>query len=106
MASLPANVEGAPVIGFLAHVDTATDFTGTDVNPQRVEYAGGAIVLNEEKNIVLSPDEYPELKRYIGHTLITTDGTTDRKSVVEGKRVGDGGGRSHQEDKSTNIESA
>lgn len=76
MASLPANVEGAPVIGFLAHVDTATDFTGTDVNPQRVEYAGGDIVLNEEKNIVLSPDEYPELKRYIGHTLITTDGTT------------------------------
>ncbi len=76
MASLPGNVENAPVIGFLAHVDTATDFTGTNVNPQRVEYGGGDIILNEEKNIVLSPDEYPELKRYIGHTLITTDGTT------------------------------
>ncbi|CAM4280874.1 peptidase T [Lacicoccus alkaliphilus] len=76
MASLPGNIEGAPVIGFLAHVDTATDFTGAGVKPQRVEYGGGDIVLNEEKHIVLSPDEYPELKRYIGHTLITTDGTT------------------------------
>jgi len=75
-ASLPANTENAPVIGFLAHVDTATDFTGTDVKPQVVEYEGGEIVLNETENIVLSPHEYPELKRYIGHTLITTDGTT------------------------------
>lgn len=75
-ASLPANTENAPVIGFLAHVDTATDFTGTDVKPQIVEYEGGDIVLNDSENIILSPDEYPELKRYIGHTLITTDGTT------------------------------
>lgn len=76
MATLPANIEDAPVIGFLAHVDTATDFTGTGVNPQVIEYSGGDIILNEAENIVLSPDEYPELKRYIGHTLITTDGTT------------------------------
>lgn len=75
-ASLPGNADDAPVIGFLAHVDTATDFTGTNVKPQVVDYEGGDIILNESKNIVLSPKEYPELKRYIGHTLITTDGTT------------------------------
>src|SRR5699024_10472615 len=87
-ASLPANTENAPVIGFLAHVDTATDFTGTDVKPQVVEYEGGEIVLNETENIVLSPHEYPELKRYIGHTLMTTDGTTllgaDNKAGIAG----------------------
>lgn len=75
-ASLSANTDDAPVIGFLAHVDTATDFTGNGVKPQVVDYEGGDIVLNETNNIVLSPEEYPELKRYIGHTLITTDGTT------------------------------
>lgn len=76
MASLPANTEDAPVIGFLAHVDTSPDFTGTNVNPKVIEYGGGDVILNEDLNIVLSPDEFPELKRYIGHTLITTDGTT------------------------------
>lgn len=76
MATLPANIEGAPVMGFLAHVDTSPDFTGTNVNPQTVEYGGGGITLNEGLDIVLSPEEFPELKRYIGHTLITTDGTT------------------------------
>ena len=53
MATLPANVEGAPVIGFLAHVDTSTDFTGAGVNPQIVEYAGGDIILNREENVIL-----------------------------------------------------
>lgn len=77
MATLPANTEKqVPVIGFLAHVDTATDFTGKNVNPQLVEYEGGDIVLNKERNIVLSPKEFPELEGYKGHTLITTDGTT------------------------------
>ncbi|MFC3418769.1 peptidase T [Salinicoccus hispanicus] len=76
MATLPANTDGAPVIGFLAHVDTATDFTGAGVNPQVVEYAGGEIVLNEALDVVLSPDQFPELENYKGHTLMTTDGTT------------------------------
>ncbi|MDX8046380.1 peptidase T [Gracilibacillus sp. S3-1-1] len=78
MATLPSNVDkDVPVIGFLAHMDTATDFTGANVKPQVVEqYDGKDIVLNEEKNIVLSPNEYPSLHNYIGHTLMTTDGTT------------------------------
>lgn len=76
MATLPANVENAPVIGFLAHVDTATDFTGKGVSPQVVEYEGGDITLNEKENIVLSQDQFPELSGYKGHTLMTTDGTT------------------------------
>ncbi|MGD6816399.1 peptidase T [Metabacillus sp. 84] len=78
MATLPSNTEkDVPVIGFLAHVDTATDFTGTNVNPQILEnYDGEDILLNRDLNIVLSPKEFPNLKHYIGHTLITTDGTT------------------------------
>ena len=75
-AELPANTDGKPVIGFLAHVDTATDFTGTDVKPQLVEYEGGDIVLNEVLNVVLTPAQFPNLNNYKGHTLLTTDGTT------------------------------
>lgn len=78
MASLPANTDkDVPVIGFLAHLDTATDFTGTNVKPQIVEnYDGNDIVLNEALNIVLTTKSFPELSGYKGHTLITTDGTT------------------------------
>lgn len=78
MATLPANTDkNVPTIGFLAHVDTATDFTGKNVNPQIVEnFDGNQIILNEEQNIILSPADFPELPQYKGHTLITTDGTT------------------------------
>lgn len=79
MATLPANTDkpNVPTIGFLAHVDTATDFTGAGVNPQIVEsYGGGEILLNKELNVTLSPIDFPDLDRYIGHTLVTTDGTT------------------------------
>ena len=75
-AELPANTEGKKTIGFLAHVDTATDFTGTNVKPQLVKYEGGSIILNEELDIVLSPEQFPNLDNYKGHTLMTTDGTT------------------------------
>lgn len=88
--TLPANVEGdIPKIGFLAHVDTTPEMTGENVNPQVVKnYDGGDIILNEEENIVLSPEQSPELKNYIGQTLITTDGTTllgadDKAGVAE-----------------------
>lgn len=78
MATLPANTDRhVPVIGFLAHLDTASDFTGAGVKPRIIEsYDGGDIVLNAEQGIVLSPDDFPELERYRGHTLVTTDGTT------------------------------
>ncbi|MUK89830.1 peptidase T [Ornithinibacillus sp. L9] len=78
MATLPANAKkDVPTIGFLAHVDTATDFTGKNVNPQIVEnFDGNDLTLNEELNVVLSANDFPELPSYKGHTLITTDGTT------------------------------
>ncbi|MET3699879.1 peptidase T [Bacillus oleivorans] len=76
MATLPSNTEKlVPTIGFLAHLDTATDFTGANVKPQLVEnYDGGDIQLNEY--VVLSPKDFPALSEYKGHTLMTTDGTT------------------------------
>lgn len=87
-ASLEANTEKeVQTIGFLAHVDTATDYTGTNVKPQRVDnYDGGDIQLNE--NLVMSPTDFPELKNYVGQTLITTDGTTllgadDKAGIAE-----------------------
>lgn len=74
--TLPANTEEQrPVIGFLAHVDTATDFTGKGVNPQRIEnYDGKDISLNDK--VTMKTADFPALQNYIGHTLITTDGTT------------------------------
>ena len=78
MATLPSNTDKpVPAIGFLAHLDTATDMTGANVNPQIHEnYDGGDIVLNEAMKVVLTPKEFPELANYKGHSLITTDGTT------------------------------
>lgn len=74
--TLPANTDAPlPVIGFLAHVDTATDFTGKNVNPQRIEqYDGTDIQLSE--TVAMKVADFPDLKNYVGHTLITTDGTT------------------------------
>ena len=75
-ATLPANTDrDVPVIGFLAHVDTATEYSGKNVKPQRIDqYDGKDVQLN--KNTVMAVDSFPELKNYVGHTLITTDGTT------------------------------
>ncbi|HLR60991.1 MAG TPA: peptidase T [Lentibacillus sp.] len=78
MATLPGNTEkDIPTIGFLAHVDTATDFTGKNVKPQIVNnFDGTDLTLNEDKGVVLSANDFPELLGYKEHTLITTDGTT------------------------------
>ncbi|WP_210470672.1 peptidase T [Sporosarcina sp. 6E9] len=75
-ATLPSNTHrDVPVIGFLAHVDTATDYTGKNVKPQRFDdYDGKDVQLND--NTVMAVNDFPELKNYVGHTLITTDGTT------------------------------
>ena len=88
-ATLPGNIDkDVPVIGFIAHMDTA-DFNATNVNPKIVEnYNGKDIVLNEAKDIVLSVEEFPNLKNYVGKTVITTDGTTllgadDKAGIVE-----------------------
>lgn len=78
MATLPSNIDkNVPVVGFVAHVDSSPDFSGTNIHPQFVEnYQGDKIVLNKEKGIELDPDVFPELLKYKGQTLITTDGTT------------------------------
>lgn len=75
-ATLPANTDkDIPTIGFLAHVDTATDYTGKNVKPQRIDnYDGKDVQLNEQT--VMAVKDFPELNNYVGHTLITTDGTT------------------------------
>lgn len=90
IGTLPSNTDkDIPTIGFIAHMDTSPDMSGTNVNPQFVEnYDGGDIVLNKEKNVILSPKSSPELKEYIGKTLITTDGTTllgadDKAGIAE-----------------------
>lgn len=90
-ATLPANTNRTdiPKIGFIAHMDTSPDMTGTNVKPRFVEnYDGTPILLNEEKNIYLSPKDFPELKNYVGKTLITTDGNTllgadDKAGIAE-----------------------
>ncbi len=90
MATLPANTQKKiPVIGFIAHMDTAPDMSGENVKPQTISnYDGSDIVINKELKLVLSPREFPELKHYIGQTLLTTDGTTllgadDKAGIAE-----------------------
>ena len=90
MATLPSNIDyKVPTIGFISHIDTSPDFTGANVKPQIIEnYQGNNIVLNAEKNIVLSPDYFEDVLQYKGQTIITTDGTTllgadDKAGITE-----------------------
>ena len=89
MGTIPATKgnENAPVIGFLAHVDTAPDMSGENVRPRIIdEYDGGDIMLNP--SLTMRVADFPELARFVGHTLIHTDGTTllgadDKAGVAE-----------------------
>ena len=89
-ATLPGNTNDSdtPVIGFISHMDTA-DFNADNIQPQIHEnYDGSDIVLNKDEHIVLSPKDFPNLKNYIGETLITTDGLTllgsdDKSGIAE-----------------------
>ena len=90
MATLPANgAPDAPVVGFIAHLDTSPDLSGRHVSPRIVEkYDGGDILLNPTSGIVLSPTEFPELSHYVGQDLIVTDGNTllgadDKAGIAE-----------------------
>ncbi len=91
MATLPANTDasGVPTVGFIAHLDTSPDMSGRHVTPRIVQnYDGNPIVLNAEKNIILSPEELPELLHYVGQDLIVTDGNTllgadDKAGIAE-----------------------
>ena len=89
-ATLPSNIKKkCPTIGFISHFDTSPDFSGTNINPQIVKnYNGGDIVLNKNKNIILSSKYFSEIKQYKGQTIITTDGNTllgsdDKAGVCE-----------------------
>ena len=77
MGTIPASegCENAPVIGFIAHVDTSPDMSGKDVKPHVIdEYDGGDIMLNG--SLTMRVADFPELKDFVGHTIIHTDGTT------------------------------
>ena len=91
MATLPSNISDrkVPTIGFIAHLDTSPDMSGRHVSPRIVEnYDGMDIILNDTLNIVLSPEEFPELLHYRNQSLIVTDGTTllgadDKAGIAE-----------------------
>jgi tripeptide aminopeptidase len=90
MATLPANTDkNIPVVGFISHMDTSPDMSGANVDPQLVEnYNGKDIILNKDLNMVLSPEDFPELMLYVGQDIITTDGKTllgadDKAGIAE-----------------------
>lgn len=89
MAKLPANTEGISPIGFISHMDTSPDISGKDIKPRIIEnYDGKDIVLNEEKGIVTSLKDYPEIANFKGQTIIVTDGNTllgadDKAGIAE-----------------------
>lgn len=90
MASLPANTKKeVPVIGFIAHFDTSPDMSGENVTPRIVKaYDGKDIVLNEAREVILSPADFPELLQHVGEDLIVTDGNTllgadDKAGIAE-----------------------
>lgn len=87
---LPASPgkEGLPVLALIAHMDTAPRVPGGPVRARLVPYQGGEIVLNQEKGIVMTPAEFPDLLEQVGQTLVVTDGTTllgadDKAGIAE-----------------------
>lgn len=90
-ATIPASpgYENTPVIGFIAHMDTAPSMNGSDVKPRVIEkYDGNDIVLNESEKIILKIEDYPEIRNYIGQDLVVTNGTTllgadDKAGIAE-----------------------
>lgn len=90
MATIPSNIKGkVPVIGFIAHVDTAPDASGRNIKPQIIEnYNGEDVILNKKLGIKIPVKDFPEILQYKGQTIITTDGTTllgadDKAGVAE-----------------------
>lgn len=83
---LPANVEGAPTVGWVVHMDTVPVNLSPNVHPQMIRYEGGDVLLNKEKNISILLAEHPELADYVGDDIIFTDGTSvlgaDNKAAV------------------------
>lgn len=90
-ATVPASAgcENAPVLGFIAHMDTSPAVSGTNVKPRIIEdYDGKDIVLNEAENVIMKVADFPSLSNYVGKDLIVTDGTTllgtdDKAGIAE-----------------------
>ena len=87
-ATIPENCEGMDSIGFIAHMDTASDAPGENIKAKMIEYKGGDILLNEEEGIYLTLADYPYVGELAGQRLIVTDGTTllgadDKAGVAE-----------------------
>lgn len=83
MATLPQNLPRSdkapgkvPAVGFIAHVDTSPSASGENVKPQIIAYIGGDIVLPGDKSIIIRESENPQLKKCVGKTIVTSDGTT------------------------------
>ncbi len=87
-ATLPPTVDrDVPAIAFFAHVDTARECSGADVQPQRIRYEGGEVTLGSSGQVI-RPAESPQLEHHVGHDIITTDGTTllgadDKAGIAE-----------------------
>ena len=87
-ASIPANCEGMDSIGFVAHMDTASEASGENIKPKVIDYEGGDILLNAEQGILLKTSDYPFVATLAGQRLIVTDGTTllgadDKAGIAE-----------------------
>ncbi len=89
-SKIPANTDrDISPIGFIAHMDTSPDASGENVKPRIIEdYDGNDILLNKDDNLILSPNDFPSLSKYIGQTLVVTDGTTllgadDKAGIAE-----------------------
>lgn len=88
-ATIEGTVEGAPTLGFIAHMDTSPAMSGKDVKPRIInDYSGANIVLHKEKQIIMEVADFPELLNYKGKRLIVTDGTTllgadDKAGIAE-----------------------
>ena len=90
MGFVPSNAgRECPSIGFIAHMDTSPDMSGKHVKPQIIaDYKGTDILLNKELPYTLSPDDFPELRNYVGDDLIVADGHTllgadDKAGIAE-----------------------
>lgn len=86
--TIPATVENAPVISYIAHMDTVNDMPNKNIKPSVVKYEGGEILLNKELDIRMSPEMFPHMNHYIGQDLVVTDGTTilgadDKAGIAE-----------------------
>ena len=89
--TIPSTIENyqGKVLGFIAHMDTSCAESGKDIRPRLIEkYDGGDIVLNKEKNIIMSPQDFSNLSQYKGQDLIVTDGNTllggdDKAGIAE-----------------------